>query len=168
LKNGNFVLSNTCAFDTLVQIFAVAYCDSDTYSSFINEHAGKNLFYQLIKNLLKSGVTVHTYKKRAKILSDLHLGEKKVLPNNVIHLKVGESVETLACEIFKSIPSARLVINCDTCNREVWRDKIIFTHSIEVSSMEELHKKYDFKELARSMISDFEKQGVCLTQECTV
>ncbi|KAF0752635.1 NOF-FB transposable element protein [Aphis craccivora] len=35
LDGENFVLSNTCAFDSIVQILAVAYCDRNEYATFV-------------------------------------------------------------------------------------------------------------------------------------
>jgi len=36
-NNGNYVLSNTCSFDTIVQMLAVAYCDSTAYTKYVKE-----------------------------------------------------------------------------------------------------------------------------------
>lgn len=35
LDSENFVLSNTCDFDSVLQILAVVYCDSNEYATFI-------------------------------------------------------------------------------------------------------------------------------------
>lgn len=37
LDSGNYVFSNTCAFDSVVQLLAVAYCNSYQYASYVNK-----------------------------------------------------------------------------------------------------------------------------------
>lgn len=68
LKSKNVFLSNTCAFDSIVQILAGGYCDSTDYGTFVSDNKTINLLWNLIFTLLKDEVTVQTYRKRAIIL----------------------------------------------------------------------------------------------------
>lgn len=48
LNNNNYVLSNTCSFDTIIQMLAVACCDSTTYSNYVLQKKKKNTLWNLI------------------------------------------------------------------------------------------------------------------------
>lgn len=78
------MLSNTCAFDSIVQILAVAYCDRNEYATFVMKKKNESTLWHLIFALLRDGVTtLQTYKKRAKILKQLYPEESMI---NVITL----------------------------------------------------------------------------------
>lgn len=62
-------VQNTCAFDTLVQMFACATVDSEPFGDrMLRGDRPPGLFVQLIRSLLKVGATSATYDLRARIL----------------------------------------------------------------------------------------------------
>lgn len=67
LNDGLYVLSNTREFDWVIQLLAVAYCDNELYELFIKNEIHNNVLWQLVFVLLRDGVTVQTYKKKATI-----------------------------------------------------------------------------------------------------
>lgn len=65
---GKFVLSNTCAFDTVSSIFMVSYCDSNMYSKEIKRLDIEIEFLNFITSIIQNGITANTFKNRAQIL----------------------------------------------------------------------------------------------------
>lgn len=55
-------------------MLAVAYCDSDVYASYVRNRKDKSTLWHLVFALLRDGVTVQTYRKRAKILIQYYPG----------------------------------------------------------------------------------------------
>jgi hypothetical protein len=45
-NNSNYFLSNTCSFDSIVQMLAVAYCDSIAYTKYVTEKKEKSTLWQ--------------------------------------------------------------------------------------------------------------------------
>lgn len=84
LRNGNLdqlkpfqfgdmhvVLSNTCAFDTLVQLAATTYCDSVVFKNRIFESAENSEICRLIALLVHKKVHREIYQSRANILHNI-------------------------------------------------------------------------------------------------
>ncbi|XP_072152807.1 uncharacterized protein [Bemisia tabaci] len=83
LKNGNkatdlkpvavgrekYQSSRTCAFDSVAQTLACAYCDSDLFRKFVITRPIDNLLWRIVKSMEASGVTRWTYYWRASLLS---------------------------------------------------------------------------------------------------
>lgn len=67
-KYGSVVLSNTCAFDTAVFLLMVAFCDSEKYFNSLSSTHEDYKFIEFIKKTLSKGVTVNTYRQRARII----------------------------------------------------------------------------------------------------
>lgn len=63
-KNCSILLSNTCGFDSISQIFATAYCDSKSFQTYLESIVG-NEFITFVLHMIKKGVCASTYKKRA-------------------------------------------------------------------------------------------------------
>lgn len=70
LKNGNdfslksylievkyYTITNTCAFDSITQMFATAFADSYQYSEFIKKNSNE-IFFEIITKTLKDGINV--------------------------------------------------------------------------------------------------------------
>jgi len=103
-NNKNYVLSNTCSFDTIVQMLAVAYCDSSTYTKYVMEKKEENTLWELIFCLLRDGVTVQTYKKRVAILSNLCSGEL-----------ILNGIDSMLNMLLKNYESVVIEENCNSC-----------------------------------------------------
>lgn len=124
-KNCNYVLSNTCAFDTIVQILAEAYCDSTLYAKYVKQKTDESTLWQLIFCLLRDGVTVQTYKKRVEILSNLYSGESMV--NGIIYLSVEQSIDTMLNVLLKNYESVKIREKCSLCKFERSEKKSFLT-----------------------------------------
>ena len=115
-NNGNYVLSNTCSFDTIVQMLAVAYCDSTAYTKYVMEKKEESTLWQLIFCLLRDGVTVQTYRKRVEILSSLFSGEP--ILNGITYLSVEQSIDSMLNMLLKNYESVQIEENCSSCKFE--------------------------------------------------
>lgn len=69
INNKDTILSNTCAFDSLIQIICSAYSDSTSFRSYIRKNV--NELTELVTMLTKTGVSRNIYALRAKILTNL-------------------------------------------------------------------------------------------------
>ncbi|CAI6357895.1 unnamed protein product [Macrosiphum euphorbiae] len=65
-QNTNVILSNTCAFDSIASMIMVSFCDSQNYSSGLLKN--KTKFVKFISELVKNGITPHTYSERAELI----------------------------------------------------------------------------------------------------
>lgn len=124
-NNGNYVLSNTCSFDTIVQMLAVAYCDSIPYTKYVIEKKEESTLWQLIFCLLRNGVTVQTYIKRAEILSNLYPGEP--ILNGITHLSVEQSIDSMLNMLLKNYESVQIEEKCSSCKFERSEKKPLLT-----------------------------------------
>jgi len=57
-----YCVTNTCAFDSIVQIMFSSYVDSDVYAEWLNTNSSDILF-KLVINAIRDGITSQTYKK---------------------------------------------------------------------------------------------------------
>jgi len=65
---GKVVLSNTCAFDTITSILMAAYCDSQLYSTKLDNLTTKNILMEFVENVTKHAITATTYVNRANLM----------------------------------------------------------------------------------------------------
>lgn len=108
-----YVLSNTCAFDSVIQLLAVAYCDSDEYGTYVKEKKNESTLWHLIFALLRDGLTVQTYRNRAIILKNIYPGEPTV--NDVVYLSVEQAVDNLLIKLLNDDESIEIVQSCSSC-----------------------------------------------------
>jgi len=59
-------MSNTCAFDSIASMIMVSFYDSQNYSSGFLKN--KTQFVEFISELVKNGITSHTYSERAELI----------------------------------------------------------------------------------------------------
>lgn len=71
IKGKKLMLANTCAFDSVFQIFLAAVYDSKAFEDKCNLMAQENLFLQMILDTSEKGISRNTYYNRAKILQDI-------------------------------------------------------------------------------------------------
>jgi hypothetical protein len=60
------ILCNTCAFDFVLSILMVAYCDSVNYHTAVG--GKENVFLKFIAGIVINGISAKAYSTRAKIL----------------------------------------------------------------------------------------------------
>lgn len=114
IKNGEECISvaNTCAFDSILQIMSVAYCDSPEYKSFVNENP--NQLNEMIQGMNTTGVTASTYRSRAFILKDIMHGVK--WPSGVLYIDSARHAGALAQSLFTGHPCGKETSVCSLDN----------------------------------------------------
>lgn len=124
MKNGNnlslrsvhigkekYSLTNTCAFDSILQLFIAAYFDTESIRDFIstdNEIDFK--FFELIKEVTSYDIKKSSYRLRAIILKEIFT--RKMLPNNCILINCEVSIGFLCRKLFQRYPSFEEVSKC--------------------------------------------------------
>jgi len=109
LDNKRFSFTNTCAFDSILQLFIAAYFDKDEIKNFIllnNLH----IFFQLIVNIATHGIRKHSYRLRGQILNDIFTGTS--LPNNCILIDCTVNIGYLCSKLFTKHPPFSEVSKC--------------------------------------------------------
>jgi len=128
LKNGNrsnlksiqiggkfYISSNTCAFDSIIHVLCTSYCDSKSYAEFINSN-NDHLIFKLVKNAIKDGINVQTYRKRSMILKEIC--RLKELPELLICIQADTTIEFMARNLLENWPSRVDTQNCISCPRQ--------------------------------------------------
>ena len=105
INNKHFVVTNTCAFDSIVHALCVSMCDSPLYNQFINSKKEDLLLFNLVFNALRDGVNVQTYKKRAIILESITDKENILKSSYIYHINSETTIELLIQKLFKDYPS---------------------------------------------------------------
>ncbi|KAL1447913.1 hypothetical protein WDU94_003652 [Cyamophila willieti] len=113
IKNGNsfllkpiqinqksIVLKNTCGFDSVLQIFCTAACDSEAYNNYSNSRKSQDQFYELVIDMISKGVTANTYKKRAELLDKLF--DVTQIFNNLFIINTVTTMDQLVNKLFKN------------------------------------------------------------------
>lgn len=114
INDAFYTFKNTCAFDSIIQILFCAYTDSIAYSEFINKNANKTVF-ELIKNGVRDGITVQSYRKRGKILLDIFKKETRKENPKHFYVDAATTVYRLLNEIFQEYPSMEETFTCNSC-----------------------------------------------------
>ena len=98
LENELYMLTNTCAFDSIATLFCATYIDSFHVKNMIL--SGKAEFFQFIKELASNGVTAEIYKKRVQILRPLFPCED--LKSNLKRLSVHSASSVMLKKLLSS------------------------------------------------------------------
>ncbi|XP_077259727.1 uncharacterized protein LOC143896052 [Temnothorax americanus] len=114
LEGTNYSLTNTCAFDSLLQILLVTLSDYKHFADKIR--ATENPLFEMANDILAKGIRAHTYKLRAQILKAIFLKEDQIM-DPIIEFCVQINCETnvghLAGLFFKNTPSFEEESICD-------------------------------------------------------
>ena len=121
LKNGNanlkpikfnenyIIITNTCAYDSIIQIFASAFSDSELYQNYANSLSTHDLF-KIIRDVAFGTITTKTYSLRANLLTKFCKSSE--LPNRVLQLKGECTVRDAALNLFREFPSFIEIVQC--------------------------------------------------------
>ncbi|XP_053593977.1 uncharacterized protein LOC106694172 isoform X2 [Microplitis demolitor] len=125
LKNGNYVrnpvnirgsyyfATNTCGFDSIIQILSSSAMDNPQYMAFIDE--SKNKVLKFVKFFDENELSATTNKNRIVLLEDLFSHKiKKMLNSNQIDLY--DCVSTIYKQCFNDVPSGWLTHTCPNCH----------------------------------------------------
>ncbi len=113
LKNGSlmteieinkcsYMVINTCAFNTLLQVMLVTFNDSDYIGL---RYEDTSAFCQLINTILRQGITTHLYRRRAEILLEILPSAVHSVGENCMLLDATTTLDSLIGALFKAHPS---------------------------------------------------------------
>lgn len=118
-------LSNTCGFDSIVQLMASGVCDSETFKQLVLSNTERIKIAEIVHDLAKHGVTKKTYRLRAEILTAIF--DTHVNPCGIISLSVETEVGNLLPRLdFHYCAMKR--IECTECSYQ----KVQFLYSVEI------------------------------------
>jgi len=124
INNKQYIITNTCAFDSLIHVLFTSYADSPNYLKFIEANIEFKLF-EFISYAKRNGFNLQTYKKRASILIDVYksLAEYSRSP---IHLDCSCTTNFVIKNLFCNYDSLIENKTCLNCKEESTRkEKII-------------------------------------------
>jgi len=128
-----YCITNTCAFDSLVQVLLTAYADSDTVREFIKRYSEDVPFFSLISSCIVQGITPHTYKNRARILLGI-LPETAISDGrglNTVMVNAACTLTFLITSFFQKFLSYAETTTCSECGGGRKRDLVSITVHFE-------------------------------------
>lgn len=125
-----YSFTNTCAFDSILQLFIAAYLDKDKVKDLINNECN-NIFFKLICDMVHFGVRKLSYRLRAEILINIFSGN--TLPNNCILIDCQVTIGFLCNKLFAKYPTFREVSRCSKLCAE--RLKVLPIVNIEIDTL---------------------------------
>lgn len=132
-----YCVTNTCAFDSIVQIMFSSYVDSYIYAEWLNTNSS-NILFKLVINATRDGITSQTYKKRAYILKPI-ISEYKQLnetPDGLIILDSACTANYMYQTLFEKYSSYTEVRECLTCNYNQTKLCITITANLPTESID--------------------------------
>lgn len=129
LKNGNFLtlkgvtirsetysLSNTCAFDSIFQLFLAACVDHDNLFQSINQSENIEFFKMIISNA-SCKFNAATYRDRTKILINIKTFSKKSLSPDCIIVDCKSTASFMFNSITENYTTIQENVQCDLCHQ---------------------------------------------------
>lgn len=111
IKDDNYTITNTCAFDSISQILLAAGHDLNNMQIYMNKIAETDLFFKLIINSINNGINLSSYKLRAQILLEIfpisNAGDCK-------YVNCETNVGYLASILLKNVPSFEETSRCNS------------------------------------------------------
>lgn len=134
-KDLSLTLSNTCGFDSIIQLMAAAFCDSETFQQLIQLNREYSETASVIYNIVKEGVTKKTYKMRALLLQKIFNTEEH--PCGIINLQCETEISNLLPKL-DCMPCIFNRIQCTCCSySETKLDnfiEVIITNEISIEN----------------------------------
>lgn len=137
IKANIYVVSNTCAFDSIAVAIAVTYNDYDIYKHFIDRT--KNSFLLFSKDIAVKGPSKLIYNKRVELL-ELHF-EKSALCPKVQTINAECNVTKVIESYFKDEPSATEHVTCNKCGENTRSSPTIILPAQDFPSTEHLEQQ---------------------------
>jgi len=130
LQNGNLckslkdklVVTNTCGFDSIVQLFATACIHTTFYNTLINVTSD---IFEFIKNFIDKDPCKLIYRQRSTLLRKIEYFVSKNTCN-VITINAISNIFNLCEFIFNEEPSCTLLKECDNCKKTITGNLVVF------------------------------------------
>lgn len=131
IKDKKLSLIQTCAFDSIFQIFLLILFQSQDFKTVATDLDDSNTFFKMILDTFTNGISKNTYCTRAIILSEIF--EAKETFDNCFIVNCEVSVGYLCKKLFHNIPSLKEITSCNICNN--MREKSFFTIQVKVEDL---------------------------------
>lgn len=140
-STSSLTLSNTCAFDSLVQIMATTFCDSSSFKELILITKESSKMAQLVYDIVKTNVNKGIYRQRAIILNDIFNHNESRC--GIVHLNVETEIGNLLpkLDINPCLAEETRCENCSFCRGISFK----FSLEIEMATSSELQSKISQK-----------------------
>lgn len=179
LRNGNdsslgfvtinrkkYSLANTCGFDSLFQIFSVAYMDYSEVKNMIDSNTALIGLFAMIQKLdSENKITTATYKDRCEYLMKYFEPTKQKYGNNYL-VQCAFTVAALTPKFFEHLPCYKEIYRC-TCGNETTFN-VNFVKTTRHDIMEDKKTGEDLSKLVTSYVkSNGPNKKVCGKDGCT-
>lgn len=131
----NLIISNTCAFDSIVHVLCTSCCESKIYSDFINSNTSFLLF-NLVSNILKNGINVQTYRKRILIMKDIC--KLQELPEKLYCIQADSTIEVMTRKLLGNWPSRTENQNCIKCPQQKINQQPILIYLNDIQNLDKM------------------------------
>lgn len=132
-----FVLTNTCAFDSICQIFVSAIKYNPHYKKVV---FGLNVpILKTASILIEKGLKSEFYNERALLLYNLPIYNAEKGKSNVITIKGDINIGNLGVALFTASPSCIVTSRCSQCKKSSTRSYVTISANID-SLKEGFHK----------------------------
>ncbi|KAL5237639.1 hypothetical protein ACI65C_005049 [Semiaphis heraclei] len=108
INKKRYLVSNTCAFDSVCIILAMAYTDSKHYQEYMKKSSNELLLF--CEELAKNGPSSIIYKQRLSILKTIFNNDSGL--NDIVLINAECNVLHIINVLLKNIPSATQMITC--------------------------------------------------------
>ncbi|XP_015121480.1 uncharacterized protein LOC107044194 [Diachasma alloeum] len=129
LNNKKLNLINTCAFDSLFQLFLSVLYDSDKFRERVERLRLGNFFLKMLLDVRQNGVNKGAYVLRAKMLWPI--SEIRRETAECITIDARMTVGGLCRNLLKEAPCFEEISKCDTCNYQRKKEFVLTSISIE-------------------------------------
>ncbi|KAJ8894429.1 hypothetical protein PR048_007083 [Dryococelus australis] len=102
-----FILTNTCSFDSFVQILATSYTNNAHYNDFVQNN--NNITICKVVESLARNITSGTYRQRAEVL--LPICESSILSTNLTQVNSTSTAKAMASRLLADFPSVTETFN---------------------------------------------------------
>ena len=116
IQRQRLLVSNTCAFDSLLVALTVGYMDFDNFRKYMDGLIMNNKFLNLCRDVALHGSSVSTYMTRAEILMDSGVYDKTEIQQGTSMLNCEANVVGLSNRLLSNTPSSVQTKSCENCN----------------------------------------------------
>jgi len=118
IQKQRLLVSNTCAFDSLLVALTVGYMDFDYFRKYIYGIGliMNSKFLNLCRDVALHGSSVSTYKTRAEILMDSGVCDNTEIQQGTSMLNCVANVVGLSNHLLSNTPSSVQTKSCANCN----------------------------------------------------
>lgn len=125
--NDKFILSNTCAVDSLITVLACSASDSKIFKNFLLSLVGENKIIEFILNML-SPTGKKMYKKRVELIYP-HF-KCSTLVGGIQLIDVTDTATSITNKLLKGLPSITRHINCPNERCEKYMTNTILSSTV--------------------------------------